>query len=119
MTAANRELAEETGLADGAVLWASSPFTTTDAIYFDDEEDSKAVRFHYLIAQTFAALQDGAPDICAGDDAMAVRWWTLEEVAEGARQGEVVGNCGDVLSQAEALYAAGLLEVKHLGIKSA
>ena len=110
--AARRELEEETGLVGSAVTLARSPFTATDAIFRDS---SGHVRFHYLIAQIFAELRDGAPDILAGDDAMAVRWWTLKEIAKGAREGEVVGNCMAVLTQAEVLFAAGLLSTVDSG----
>jgi ADP-ribose pyrophosphatase YjhB (NUDIX family) len=103
--AARRELLEECGLDRGSVRWSSSPFTTTDAIYCDSDAQ---VQFHYLIAQYYCEANDGAVPI-AGDDALDARWWTLEEVARGAADGSIAGNCEIVLERAEGLRRAGLL----------
>lgn len=103
--AARRELMEECGLGRCSVRWSSRPFTTTDAIYRDLEAQ---VQFHYLIAQYYCEANEGAAPK-AGDDALDVRWWTLDEVARGAADGTIAGNCDVVLQRAEELRRAGLL----------
>lgn len=102
LAGARRELAEETGLRDG-VSWHGAPFTTSDAIYRDDDG---RVRFHYLIAQCFCEAAPTAA-LAAGDDALDARWFTLDDVANAG--GDVAGNCRRILARAEALFAAGLL----------
>jgi 8-oxo-dGTP pyrophosphatase MutT (NUDIX family) len=81
--AARRRLMEECGLDHGSVRWACRPFTTTDAIYRDSEAQ---VQFHYREANSNAASK-------AGDDALDACCWTLDEVARGAADGSVAGNC--------------------------
>jgi len=103
--AARRELQEECALDDSAVRWSDRPFTTTDAIYHDE---GGAVQFHYLIAQFYCEAREGASPV-AGDDALDAKWWSLDEVARGAADGKVAGNCDVVLGRAEALRQAGLL----------
>ena len=103
--AARRELREECALSDSEVRWSERSFTTTDAIYRDE---GGAVQFHYLIAQFYCEARPGASPV-AGDDALDVRWWGLDEVARGAANDSVAGNCEAVLGRAEALRNSGLL----------
>ena len=81
--AARRELEEECMLSHTDVQWSSRPFTTTDAIVHDADG---AVQFHYLIAQFYGEAVDGALPI-AGDDALEVQWWLLDEVIRGTVNG--------------------------------
>ena len=71
--AAARELAEETGIV------AVDPFIFTglDAI---DRDDRGAVRYHYTLVVVHFSWQEG--EGTAGDDADALGWFGLEDLAE-------------------------------------
>jgi ADP-ribose pyrophosphatase YjhB (NUDIX family) len=71
--AASRELAEETGVAvaDPAI------FTALDAI---DRDGDGAVRYHYTLVVVCFSWQAG--EGTAGDDADALGWFGLEDLAE-------------------------------------
>lgn len=70
--AARRELAEETGLAAGALTLIAH----VDSI---DRDAAGQVRFHYTILDFGGLAAGGEPR--AGGDARAVRWAALEELA--------------------------------------
>ncbi len=71
--AASRELAEETGIT------AVDPviFTALDAI---DRDDQGAVRYHYTLVVVRFTWQDG--EGVPGDDADALGWFGVEDLAE-------------------------------------
>mmetsp|Transcript_78955 Transcript_78955/g.157796 ORF Transcript_78955/g.157796 Transcript_78955/m.157796 type:complete len:194 (+) Transcript_78955:75-656(+) len=106
MAAASRELLEETGLGPSEVKFAPRPFTSTDAIYKDEEN---ITRFHYVISQTFAFAARGSEvRAIAGDDAAAVGWFSIEEMKQMSHPGVVPVMIG-VVCQAEKLVNSGFL----------
>lgn len=71
--AAEREIMEETGI----VIRAADPIYTFDAIVKDG--DGK-IRFHYVIVDLAADYVQGDPK--PGDDAVAVRWVSQDELKD-------------------------------------
>jgi 8-oxo-dGTP diphosphatase len=71
--AARREVAEETGLA----LERLELLTVVDLI---ERDDAGAVPYHYTLVDLVALAGPGEPK--AGDDAAAVGWFTVDEVAD-------------------------------------
>ncbi len=69
--AAERELLEETGI----VIRAKEPIYIFDVI---DKNDAGEVLFHYVIVDLAADFVSGTPR--AGDDALAARWLSADEV---------------------------------------
>mmetsp|Transcript_25594 Transcript_25594/g.43733 ORF Transcript_25594/g.43733 Transcript_25594/m.43733 type:complete len:151 (-) Transcript_25594:183-635(-) len=102
MAAAARELREETGIADAT--FAAAPFTVTDVV----EPKGCGSRFHYLIAQTFAAV-DSSDELLAGDDAAAARWFSLEQLDEMCETRQTTPAVVGVVRRAMQLREHGLL----------
>lgn len=73
--AAEREVFEETGI----VIRAGAPVLTLDVI---DTDDAGRIRFHYVIIDLAADYIRGRP--IAGDDALAVRWFSPEALETAA-----------------------------------
>ena len=69
--AAEREILEETGIT----IRAGEPVYTFDAIVRDD---TGRIRFHYVIVDLNGDYIAGNPN--AGDDAIAARWVTAQEM---------------------------------------
>jgi len=107
--------------------WYRKPFTCTDAIFKDENNDSFS--FHYMIAQCFAAIEINPkiewteekdpllflPQLEACDDAKDAKWFTLQEVEEGVNSGMITKGVYDVLTRAEELHSFGLLPVEKDG----
>ena len=72
VAAVRREVREETGLE----LATIELLTTLDLIERDPDE---RVRFHYVLVDFTAEAPEGEP--VAGDDAAAVAWFALDELA--------------------------------------
>ena len=127
LSAARRELREETGLGEDAdaatggrgtkgalrgVRWAGgAPFTSSDSIHLGPDG---GVRWHYVISQCFAEIGPvGAepPTMTASDDAADARWWTMAEIRDGVGEGTVSAGVERVVDRAEAMRSAGLLEI--------
>lgn len=72
--AAERELAEETGLHASAVM-ALPPLETLD------RDVAGAVRYHYLLVPVLCRLAPGAPPPQAASDADAAEWFDLPAIA--------------------------------------
>mmetsp|Transcript_19847 Transcript_19847/g.57572 ORF Transcript_19847/g.57572 Transcript_19847/m.57572 type:complete len:158 (-) Transcript_19847:85-558(-) len=128
MDAAKRELWEETRMGvfgekkgDGSttsnLLWhADGPFTATDSIHRDS---NKVVQFHYVISQCFAEAlpmteKDDLlvlPKLVACDDAMDARWWNIEEMEQGIKEGNLTPGILRVLDIAETFYDKGLFKL--------
>jgi len=78
--AAARELYEETSLDSDVVTFAPSPFTSSDAIYGDENGETK---FHYVISQTLAYADASAVGQAkAGDDATDAGWFSLADMRD-------------------------------------
>lgn len=70
--AARRELREECGIE----ISPPEIFTTVDILDYDD---AGRIRYHYILIEMTAEWISGEP--VAGDDALAVRWFALEDLA--------------------------------------
>lgn len=75
VAAALRELQEETGVVADAI----GPLTTIDEIGRDPQGD---ILWHYVLVAILADWRSG--EGVAGDDAAAVRWVTLDDIASQA-----------------------------------
>jgi len=71
--AARREIREECAIE----ITAPQIFTTVDILDYDDEG---RIRYHYILLEMLAEWAGG--EARAGDDALAVRWTELAELAE-------------------------------------
>ncbi len=69
--AAEREIAEETGIA----IQASKPIYTFDVI---EHDENGHIRFHYVIVDLAADYVSG--ELRAGDDAVDVSWVSLKDL---------------------------------------
>ena len=69
--AAEREIAEETGIA----IQASKPIYTFDVI---EHDENGHIRFHYVIVDLAADYVSG--ELRAGDDAVDVCWVSLKDL---------------------------------------
>ena len=70
--AARRELREECSIE----ITPPEIFTTVDILDYDD---AGRIRYHYILIEMTAEWISGEP--VAGDDALAVRWFALEDLA--------------------------------------
>lgn len=104
LAAAKRELLEETHLNHQKVAFFQESFMTSDAIVRDNDG---RMLFHYVIAQMFAVISPDA-EVRAGDDAMDVRWFSIQEIREQSF-GKVTKDVLKVVERAAALQGAGLL----------
>ena len=102
LSAAARELEEETGLGPSSVRFHPWPIGASDVITTDPASGQLA--FHYVITQCFAWANADAKPVC-GDDASAVRWATRAEVDSGVL--DLGGNVGAILQRAEELMDCG------------
>ena len=111
MDAARRELEEECGLSTSAhVEFHPVSYTTTDAIY---EDEGGRVLYHYVIAQTMAAVnEEGVRSARASDDAADLGWFTLEEIRGGKVPTTGSGSLVKLVTLCERLVRAGLLEAQ-------
>uniref|UniRef100_A0A7R9U976 Nudix hydrolase domain-containing protein n=1 Tax=Pinguiococcus pyrenoidosus TaxID=172671 RepID=A0A7R9U976_9STRA len=106
LAGALRETFEETGLDETVLTLHPWPITTTDAIYRDDEG---GYAFHYCIAQVYASVLPEAVDsVVAGDDALEVRWFTLEEV-QALQDDDIAGNVLSVVRISQQLKEANII----------
>jgi len=106
LVAAKRELLEETCLGDDQTVFYPESFMTSDVIYRDNEGRMK---FHYVIAQTFAICHPSAAPR-ARDDAMDARWYSREQIAT-CTDLKVSNGVKAVVERAEKLWRAGCLDV--------
>ena len=104
LAAAKRELFEETQLCHPHVAFFDDSFMTSDAIVRDDKG---TMLFHYVIAQMFAEI-DADASVRAGDDAMDIGFYTIDEIKTQSF-GKVTKNVLKVVQRASALHEAGLL----------
>jgi len=74
-TAVERELAEETGV----IVKAGEIVFIFDTI---EKDENAQVKYHYVIIDMIAELQDSSQSIKPGDDAIDVAWFTLPEILQ-------------------------------------
>jgi len=118
LTAARRELQEETGLTESKYSndltfsqTGGGAFGCSDAIYCRTSTRGMLVDFHYVISHSFAEWTNDtvSPKLLANDDALDVGWFTKDDIETGSKAGKISGNVVGVVSRAEELYAANLL----------
>jgi len=107
MTAAARELEEETGLGSAHVEFFPAPFMCSDSIT-EDLPGGGGVLFHYAIIQMFAEVS-GTAEVRAGDDALDVGWYSKRQI-EAQSFGKVSEKVLGVVERAILLRTKGLLE---------
>lgn len=123
LSAAKRELWEETGLSvehtiDWDLQWCEDgPICTTDSIHFAEKNGSNVVQFHYVISQWFveitkentAALSHSLPHLAAADDASDAKWFDLAAISEGVEKGEITPGVEKVVLRSELMFEKGFL----------
>eukprot|EP00934_Nitzschia_sp_Nitz4_P000696 Nitzschia sp. Nitz4//scaffold204_size40132//7208//7738//NITZ4_007539-RA/size40132-processed-gene-0.12-mRNA-1//1//CDS//3329541464//696//frame0 len=113
--AAQRELTEETNLLAQDCQWYPDPFTLTDAIIRNPNNEND-VSFHYMIAQYFGKTSLGLPEVTPQDDALDARWWTLAQMQEEMLpQGLLRPDVVKVIQRAEELSTHGMLPLLDVG----
>ena len=107
--AAQREIAEETGLVSLA-WYEGGAFSVTDSIH-TSQEDPDQVLFHYVITQCFAELTSSEPEsaLQAGDDAADAAWHSVEEIRDRVDKGETTPGVLLAVEKAMKLHRNGLL----------
>ncbi len=129
LVAAKRELWEETRLGGDNInnphfdfLWCEdAPVCLTDSIHKiqNDENGTNEVVFHYCISQWFVEARvkknrikeqsPVKPILTASDDAADARWWSLDQIQSGIKNGEVTLGVEKVILRTELMYEVGLL----------
>ncbi len=72
LAAAQRELAEETGLQ-------AEPIAVVDVYEYIERDGAERVRYHYVIVEVLLRVH-GSVEPRAADDATAARWFPLDEL---------------------------------------
>jgi hypothetical protein len=122
--AAQRELAEEVIFTshdtndndkEVAIAWyEGGAFCTSDSI---SSGTATSEGYHYVIGQCFAEIVVGdnafnnnqRPLVQPADDAVAAKWWTLDDIQIAQAEQQTVPNLVRVIQRAEALYQSGML----------
>ena len=103
-----RELHEECGLCLNEHVLPTglhpscSEFISTSNI-IKDNESSSSIQFHYLIAHFFLTLKEGVLESVAraGSDAADVNWFTLTQIEDMERNGNIGGSLVSVIENFE------------------
>jgi|Transcript_978 ADP-ribose pyrophosphatase YjhB (NUDIX family) len=116
LTAAQRELWEETRLGDAdghhSLEWFDGAFMCSDSIH---RNDAGIITHHYVISQCFCRVvvtTNNLPTLMACDDAMDAKWWTLSEIQNAVDQGKASPGIVQVFERAETLHSQSMLPCK-------
>jgi NUDIX domain len=101
--------------------FAGGAFCTSDSITTSMGTTTNE-GYHYVIGQCFAEIvisnatsdgdnkrERGPPLVQPADDAVAAKWWTLNDIKLAQAKQETVPNLVRVVERAEALHQAGML----------